>query len=76
MCHPLQVVMRMSGAAVMGLVCLRMLCVTRRRTAKMEATRPLVKPVSGSTLFSSQPGMHLKKKNPHQSDLEACCANH
>lgn len=49
MFHCLQVVRRMSGAVVTAFVCLRMLCVTKRRTVKMEATRPLVKPVSGST---------------------------
>ena len=49
MSHCLQVVRRTSGAVVTGFVCLRMLCVIKRRTVKMEATRPLVKPVSGST---------------------------
>lgn len=39
--------MRTSGAVGMGFVCLRMLCVTIRRTVKMEVMKPLVKPVSG-----------------------------
>ena len=50
--HCLQVVRTTSGAVVTGNVCLTMLCVTKRRTVKMEATRPLVKPVSGSSTYS------------------------
>lgn len=41
----------MSGAVGTGSVCLRMLCVTIRRTVKMEVTRPLVKPVSGNLMI-------------------------
>lgn len=41
----LQIARRTSGVAVTGCVCPRMLCVTKRGTAKTGATRPIVKPV-------------------------------
>lgn len=49
----LQVARRTSGAAVMGCVCRRTSYVTKRRTAKTEVTRPIVKLVRGGIwLFS------------------------